>query len=116
PSYTDIGGGIAKCKITNEPFTLGHTKLERDFVPLIVEGAAAIDACRDLDRRPIKFRARERVDAGRATCDQHRAVRQESCRMVVSRLVQAAGDRPSTGGRVIEFGTRASVATESACG
>ena len=37
------GGGIGKFKVTNEPITLGHTKLERDFVPLIVERAAAID-------------------------------------------------------------------------
>ena len=105
--YADTGSGIAKCNMTELAAVIGLScaKLERDFVPLVVDGAAAIDVCGD-DSGIIKFGAREVVSGVPAAYDEHPAVGQQ-CRPVENPAsIEATGEGPGSRGQIVEFRAR----------
>ena len=90
----DTGGGIAKGKIVGAGAVIGlaRVNLEGDSITVAIDGAAAIDLGGHHDSRIIEFRARERSFVHKCSPrDEHHAVGQESCSMVLSHGVEATG-------------------------
>jgi len=92
--HAHTGSGIAKEKIVDAGAVSGlaRAKLESDSITLAIDVAAAVDLRGHHDSRIIEFRARESSLVAKCSPrDEHHAVEQASCGMVLSRGVEATG-------------------------